>query len=301
MALEIEHIIGNTYFVNSAVCVGLYVQNNEVILIDTGADKDFARQLQKSIKDKGWILKLVINTHFHADHIGGNAYLKNNTDCKIISTQIESAFIKDTLLEPSFLNGGYFLDKHKTKFLMAKNSDVDSVIMSGGVIFDTDLVAVPLGGHSFDMIGIKTLDDVFFVADSVFSEDIIKKYHLSFMYDVDAQLKTLDFLKNDSSSKIVLSHGGVVNDFKGLIDLNLSKINEILGLICIQCTESGKTIEELLKIIFDHYGLAMNEVQYVLNLSSLRSYLSYLCNVGRLEYKFVENKMIYLNKLYEII
>lgn len=51
------------------------------------------------------------------------------------------------------------------------------------------------------------------------------------------------------------------------------------------------TFEEILKYIFDKFNLVMNGNQYVLIGSTVRSYLSYLVDEGKLTYEFVDNMM----------
>ena len=51
---------------------------------------------------------------------------------------------------------------------------------------------IKLPGHYFDMIGIRTSDDIIFLADSIFGENTINKYHFFFIYDVKGYLETLD-------------------------------------------------------------------------------------------------------------
>ena len=52
-----------------------------------------------------------------------------------------------------------------------------------------------------------------------------------------------------------------------------------------------KTYEEILKCIFDQYQLVMNANQYVLIGSTIKSYLSYLYECGKVNFNFRENKM----------
>jgi glyoxylase-like metal-dependent hydrolase (beta-lactamase superfamily II) len=293
MALDLEHVAGNTYFIKAPVCVGLYVVSDTVILIDSGGDKEFGRQLNKLLEAKGWTLSTIINTHSHADHCGANAYLKQKTGCRILSTPIEKAFIEHPELEPSFLNGGFYLEKHRSKFLLAKPSHVNSTISGNSPIEDTGLRTVSLPGHTFAMVGIKTPDDVFFVADAVLSEHIVTKYQMTFLYDVKRQLETLAFLKQDTSTAHILSHGGLVTDFASLVNTNEEVIHNVLDMLVAKCAAKPQTTEDLLKSVFDESGLTMNETQYILNKSTLTSYLHYLCNVGRLSYEFVENRLFF--------
>lgn len=40
-----------------------------------------------ALRQKGWRLQLILNTHHHSDHVGGNLALKQETGCSIIASQ----------------------------------------------------------------------------------------------------------------------------------------------------------------------------------------------------------------------
>ena len=142
------------------------------------------------------------------------------------------------------------------------------------------------------MIGVKTSDDIYFIADSLFSEETIKKYHIFFMYDVKEFLNTLDFLETLKGKLYIPSHCEATKDITELIKLNRDKVQEIIDKIYEICKQE-KTFEEILKTIFDEYNLTMNTNQYVLIGSSIKSYLAYLCDEGKISYEFKENKMLW--------
>jgi hypothetical protein len=48
-----------------------------------------------------------------------------------------------------------------------------------------------------------------------------------------------------------------------------------------------------LKALFDRYGLTMNFEQYALVGSTVRSYLTWLKEAGRLRAKFVDNRLLF--------
>ena len=69
-------------------------------------------------------------------------------------------------------------------------------------------------------------------------------------------------------------------------------IKGISNKICEIC-ENNLTFESILKCIFDEYNLTMNPNQYVLIGSTVRSYLSYLYDEGKVEYEFKNNQMLW--------
>ena len=287
--MELEKIGEKTYYLKNPTNIGIYkVDDDNVYLIDTGNDKDAGRKILKIIEEQGWHIKGIINTHSNADHIGGNKIIQDRTDCVILGNKIEKCFTEYPLLEPSFIYGGYPFKDLRNKFLLAKESNVISIEdnLPEGLEYFT------LKGHFFDMIGIKTCDDVYFIADSLFSEDTITKYHLFFIYDIREYLNTLDFLNTLNGKLYVPSHGLVTDNIKSLIDLNRHKIKEITDKIYQICSEEI-TFENILKRIFDEYGLTMNPNQYVLIGSTIKSYLSYLYDENKLKYEFKDNQMFW--------
>lgn len=142
------------------------------------------------------------------------------------------------------------------------------------------------------MIGIRTSDNVIFIADSLFSKETIEKYHLFFIYDVKEFLNTLNTLKQMKGNLFIPSHCEATKDLSSLINLNENKINEITNNIYSYC-KNQVTFEEILKYIFDKYSLNMNSNQYVLIGSTIRSYLSYLYDENKITYEFNDNKMIW--------
>lgn len=152
-----------------------------------------------------------------------------------------------------------------------------------------------LRGHFFDMIGIKTADNVFFLADSLFSEETITKYHLFFIYDVREYLNTLDYLQTLDGALFIPAHCEAVKDISSLIELNRAKVKEIIEKIFNICKDDV-TFEDVLKQVFDSYNLSLNTTQYVLIGSTIRSYLSYLFDEDRITYEFKDNKMVWHQK-----
>ncbi len=287
---ELKKVGERTYFIQSPAKIGLYVEDDGgVTLIDSGNDKEAGRKIGQHLKANDWTLRTILNTHSNADHIGGNDFLQQRTGCAIRSTGIENAFARYPMLEPSFLYGGFPPRPLRNKFLVAQPS-----LPAGGVEegLPAGFEIVPLPGHYFDMIGVRTPDNILFLADCLSGEHIIEKYHVNFIYDVEQYLETLDKVENMQAALFVPAHAEPVEDIRELVQINRNKVQEIINLLLTLCN-SPQTMEELLKQLFDHYQLNMDFNQYVLVGSTLRSYLAYLLDQGRVEAVFEDNRLLW--------
>lgn len=290
--MELIKVGEKTYYIKNPTNIGVYkISENEVFLIDSGNDKDAGRKILKIMDEQGWTVKGIITTHSNADHIGGNKIIQDRTGCKIYATAIEKSFSENPVLEPSFLYGGYPFKDLRNKFLCAKESNVELIDNN----LPDGLEVISLKGHFFEMIGIKTDDDVYFLGDSIFSEETISKYHLFFLYDVKEFLNSLEVLSSIEGKLFIPSHTEASENILELIEINKAKVMEISNKIYEICEEE-KIFEEILKIIFDEYKLTMSSNQYVLIGSTIRSYLSYLYEEEKLTFEFKDNRMYWKQK-----
>ncbi len=290
MMFELVQVGEKSWYINSPAKMGIYrPSDKEVYLIDSGNDKDAGRKVRKILAENGWNLKAIINTHSNADHIGGNQYLQQQTNCRIYASGIEAAFIRHPVLEPAFLYGGYPCKDLRHKFLLAAESKVLSMEDEG---FPKELEVIPLPGHFFDMIGIRTPDNTVFLADCISSASTLEKYQISFIYDVEAYLKTLDKVEAMQADIFVPAHSEAAKDIKDTVCLNRNKVFEIADRLISIC-EAPLNFETILQRIFEGYALSMNFEQYVLVGSTIRSYLSWLKDKGRMNAFFENNQLLW--------
>ena len=280
----------NCYYIQSPAKIGLVkLDDSRVCLIDSGSDKDAGRKVRQHLDANGWQLSAIYNTHSNADHIGGNKYLQGQTGCQIYAPGIECAFTRRPILEPSFLYGGYPCKDLRHKFLLAQESDARLLTPD---VLPEGFALLPLPGHFFDMTGFRTPDDVVYLADCLSSKETLEKYQISFIYDVAAYLKTLEMVQTLEARMFVPAHAEATTDIAPLARYNIQKVQEIAQKILDLCREP-LCFESLLQQLFAHYGLVMNFEQYVLVGSTVRSYLAWLKDEGRLQAEFDNNLLLW--------
>ena len=289
---ELIQAAGNSCYIQSPAKIGLVkTSDGEVVLIDSGNDKEAGKKVRKILDANGWKLTAIYNTHSNADHIGGNRYLQDQTGCRIFAPGAECDFTNHPVLEPAFLYGGYPGRDLRHKFLMAQESHAEPLTADA---LPDGFEIIPLPGHFFDMVGFRTSDDVVYLADCLSSRETLEKYRIGFLYDVAAYLDTLERVKTMRAKLFVPAHAAPCEDIAELAQYNIDTVHEIADTIVSLCAEP-LCFEALLQKLFIHYGLTMNFEQYVLVGSTVRSYLAWLKDSGRLTARF-ENSMLLWEK-----
>ena len=287
---ELVHAAGNSYYVESPAKIGLVViEDGKVVLIDSGGDKESGRKVRQILERNSWHLEAIYNTHSNADHIGGNSYLQKQTGCRIYAKGAECAFTRHTVLEPSFLYGGYPFQDLRHKFLMAQDSSAEYMTES---TLPSSMKMIDLPRHFVNMVGFSTGDGVVYLADCLSSKETLDKYGLVFIYDVASYLKTLDMVMNMEADLFVPAHAAATEHIAELASYNASKVYESADAILSICSEPQNT-DSVIESIFSHYNLKMSAEQYVLVGSTVRSYLSWLKDKGELAIDISGSKLLW--------
>lgn len=287
---ELHQVGERSYYVQSPARIGLYRLNEQdVYLLDSGSDKEAGRKVRQILDAQKWRLKAIFNTHSNADHIGGNRYLQAQTGCAVYAPGMECAFTRHTVLEPALLFGGYPPKALRHKFLMAQESQAACLEPAD---LPDGLECIPLPGHFLDMVGFRTRDDVVYLADCLSSSETLEKYQIGFVYDVAAYLETLERVKTMQARLFVPAHAQPTEDIAPLAQQNIDKVQEIAGKILDICREP-MPFERVLQRLFRDYRLEMNFAQYALVGSTVRSYLAWLLDTGRLEAAFDDSMLLW--------
>lgn len=317
---ELIQVSDNCFYIQSPAKIGLVkINDTEVCLIDSGNDKDAGKKVKKILDANGWTLKAIYNTHSNADHIGGNKYLQSQTGCKIYAPGIEADFTNHPILEPSYLYGGCPPKDLRHKFLLAQESNAE-YLTKENLPEGWEIIQLP--GHFFDMVGFRTPDDVVYLADCLSSKMTLDKYGITVLYDVESYLQTLEMIKNMKAKLFIPAHAEATEEISELAQYNIDKVHEVAEHILEICAGSvlrktkndeqgcsagadcetlnseqehstGMNFEAILQKLFQDYGLVMTFEQYVLVGSTVRSYLAWLKDTGRVNVKFEDNMLLW--------
>lgn len=123
----------------------------EACLIDPGAD---AGRLKKFLSKHGLILKYIINTHGHGDHIAANG----SFDCPVYIHRLDKDYLKD----PEKNLSKFFIFSVTSPEPKRLLEDDDTVILG-----ELKLRVIHTPGHTPGSVSIKT-DGILFTGDTLF-------------------------------------------------------------------------------------------------------------------------------------
>lgn len=289
---EVKQLAENTFYYEAYSNVGIYRLNErEAVLIDSCDHKRMVRGLDRILGDMGLSVKLIINTHCHVDHICGNRYFQDKYGCIILSTALEKSFIAKPDLEPDFYNVALTTDKKNNPFYGIEPSEAE-VITKENLPEGFEVISLP--GHSFDMIGVRTPDDVVFLADAVLSRNTWENYKFPFFYSVNKALETLGKIKELDGRIFVPAHSAPTEDIKSLAEYNIEKLKEKKRVVFELC--ESRSFESLFELVMQDQQLEIKTPKYCMYAVMIRNLLQALIERDMVYSSYENGRMVYHTK-----
>jgi glyoxylase-like metal-dependent hydrolase (beta-lactamase superfamily II) len=285
--------------VNSVVFAsGPSSSGTSALIVDTGLDESHARKLLRSLQQAGLTPAAILNTHSHADHHGGNAFILGRfPGMPIYAPPFEAAIIAQPLLEPLYLYGACPPRELQTKFLLAPASQTMPIQAGrhtlGGV--EVELLEVP--GHAVQMFAVRR-GKVLYAADAMFGPATLAKHPLSFCVDSAAQKASAHaLLALEGIELTVPGHGDPTSDLTALIHFNLNSLERTTSAVLNACQQGAACTDELLARVCATLNTEMtNAGAVVLNRSVVAAHLAELLAAGRVELRVENNRMLFAAK-----
>jgi len=289
--------------VNFGIIVG---EDRQLILVDSGLDSHAPRKALRPFLENGHRLAAIINTHSHADHIGGNADLVRRFGCTVWAPAKERPFILWPELEPLGLYGGAWPPPElHAKFLRAEPTpavcelpDAPGHITLAGV----ELELVPVPGHALDQVAI-SVDGVLLVADGLFKPEVIAKHPITFLVNVAEYLSSIDRLAGRGERFILPGHGELIDretgegdPLPGVIEANRQAMARVQETVVAELAHP-LCLEDLLVRTVARLGKELHgEAQYFLDRTAISAHLTYLMEQGTVKSLFENGRRFLLRQ-----
>ena len=280
-----EQLTERVFVLPGGTNIGVVIADDgRAVVIDTGLNDTPARKLLRFVReDLKTDIAAIINTHGHADHFGGNAFLVKRTGAPVYAPDLDEMTLRHPLMQPIMLYGGADpADAIRTSFLVAEAGPVDGLVHLGeNEIAGVNFAAHSLTGHSMNQLGY-VIDDVFFFFFFFFTEATLEKYPIRYLYGLTEHLQALEFARGVQARKIVPGHGPILDDINSLVDLNLAAIERVITTI-LEIVDRPMLADEICQQLFQHMNVTIADAQaYYLLRPTVQAYLAHLERIGEL-------------------
>lgn len=294
------------YYISGPTNIGIIEERlsdtkSNLYMIDSGCNTEDGKRIFTEITEyfsqKDITIKAIINTHSHADHCGANNYIQQKTNCEIWITENEQGSLINPFLQPIISWGGNPLPEINSSYYVAEKTVPNKIINTNEKLTLNNgikLSFINLPGHYFEMIGILCEDNnkkVLFASDGIFGRKNIGKYWIPFLYNVKEFKNSLDTISSLNADFCIPGHGEPTSQIEETVELNKIAIisNEQCILEALKYKE--QTQEDILKYVADKNEINLHIAQYMLIGCTIKAYLTFLYNEGKISYHIKENKM----------
>ena len=301
--MRLIKIKGNTFYIKGGTNTGIYIFGDKsALIIDPGLIGVRAKHIIRDLDKEEIKVKWIINTHEHNDHYGAGFQFKDKyKDLINMSSGYSKLYIENPILFSSYIMGGN-TNEFLNDILINKNMkkiNIDKVVEPGRIIINNDYVdIIDLKGHTLGSIGLLTKDKVFFIGDTLVGEEVLSKFDLLFLFDIEAYLNSLNMLKQIDFDYVVLGHGKrVLNRYETLelirkhelcVEKYLNQVRELI--------KEPKSLESILKSLLNNNKLSYNYKEYHFFKSTVVCMISYLTKLGEINYDLNDGDVVYYTK-----
>ncbi len=287
--MDLIKIAGPAHYLPGRVNIGVIVGPSEAALIDTGLDESAARKAVQAVEQAKLRLAAVLNTHSHADHCGGNAFVVKRTGARVYAPAVEAALIQHTEFEPFFLFGAAPFKAIDSKWFHAAPTPTVHVLESSASVCGISIDVVPAAGHSMNQVALATTE-VAYLGDALMAPEILERYPIQYCYDVLAHRDTLERLASLRKAWYVGAHFPPTQDLTSLLEANRANLVRTAAAVLDALTPAATTEEAVRNTAETLAVPPMDPPAYLLNAAAVKAHLSAHVREGRVTFE-IQNQL----------
>jgi glyoxylase-like metal-dependent hydrolase (beta-lactamase superfamily II) len=294
MAVHLEEIAPGVLYLPGAQNIGIIPTEHDrgAIVIDTGLTRDTGKAILKALDAARLRPTAILNTHAHADHFGGNAFLVEKTGIPVYAPAYEEAAMRYPRMEAVGLFAGAApIAALQGRFLLAPASPVDHIVTPGLLSIDgVALEAVALPGHSAAQTGY-LVRDVLFSGDLLMPPAVLDKYGIVYCHDVAAHLASLERVQTLPATWHLPAHHPPTRDLAPLVTANRERFRDTLAqirrVLALGPREAGAIQADLCA----HYNINITTTEgFFLLQPTIYAHLSCLAGQGTVDFMVAEGR-----------
>lgn len=268
----------------------------EWILIDSGSACD-REELFSYLREYDIIIKAVLCSHAHFDHVENCRALKDAFASEIVMSDFDAGALRDGVSLKSCFYSHTSEENRRLNGEMIVRSDRifcpdEKEVSVCGVKFRI----IPLPGHAASHVGFVTPDGAAYLADSLFGPKELSASRLVYMLSWRESIETMRRLSDSAYDCSILAHSGVYMDIKGLAKENADRLEEMLGEL-YSLFDAPLTLEELVKKVVSHYGYRVKKIEKARLFERItRAMTEALLEDGRLGMELEDGIVVYVPK-----
>ncbi|MGC8838023.1 MAG: MBL fold metallo-hydrolase, partial [Anaerolineae bacterium] len=268
-------------FLGPVNCGAVTGQDGQAIVVDSGMGSRSGRQIAEALAERGLRPAVVLNTHAHGDHTGGNAYLVHTEGARLYAPVDEATWVRSPEWGLVFLFGGAEpVEGMATRRLLPEAAPVHAVVCEGTLrLAGVRVEALHLPGHTRGHMGY-LVDDVLFLGDALATEAELA-YGLPYTYSVSLKLETLERLESVRAEWYVPGHGEPRRELAPLLQANRAAVERVCAAIRALLAAGPMSEEEVVARVLQEVGATPRRLgEFHMARATVLSHLSYLHGRG---------------------
>lgn len=258
--VQTEYVSGKTGCLHcGGSCIPFYqIKERTWILMDSGPFTA-REELNQYLKEHQIQIRAVLCSHAHFDHTENNRFLQEQYGAELFLAVYDAGILCDyTAMKSVFYS---YTGQDNGIYNREMLCFADQLILQDQTEVQVDEAVfqiLRLPGHAASQLGFVTPDGVAYLADALFTSDMLWKHNIVYMLDWTRALETLERIETFAYPHYLIAHGGICHDISGLAAENaaffLRMLEDFYERFCqfVKCRSAS--LDELVRETGTWYG-----------------------------------------------